>query len=349
MQNPKKQSDTKQQKTRFTFIDLFAGIGGFRLAMESLGGKCVYSCEIDQHACSMYEANFGENPYGDIRQIHLEALPDFDILCAGFPCQPFSAAGKKEGFLDETRGTLFFDIARILKEKKPKVFLLENVKNLYYHDKGKTLKTILKTLNNLSYTVSYQILNARDFGLPQNRERIFLIGNREGKVFDFSKLHKTTCHSMEFFLDDFYFGEKENLPVFHYLSEGDYTILPQNLIKTNQNSGLRFCGYLNKNIRKRGIRPGTLHLSRVHKQPNRIYSIKGIHPTLSAGETSGRYFIYDGEKVRRLTLNECYRFFGFPESFIRTGSKTQQYKRIGNSVCVPVVREIGREVLEQFL
>ena len=164
------------------FIDLFAGIGGFRLAFESVGAKCVFSAEIDRHACETYRLNFGDYPLRDVSEIEAKELPDFDILCAGFPCQPFSIAGERKGFCD-TRGTLFFDIERIIKEKQPKAFILENVKGLTSHDKGQTLKVILETLEKkLNYKVFYQVLNSKDYGVPQNRERIYIIGFKDKRV-----------------------------------------------------------------------------------------------------------------------------------------------------------------------
>lgn len=164
----------KQEKLKF--IDLFAGIGGIRLAFEHAGGVCVFSSEWDKYACKTYRANFGEQPFGDITKISASDIPDFDILLAGFPCQPFSIAGKKAGFHHETQGTLFFDIERILKEKRPKAFLLENVKNLTAHDNGNTLKTIISHLETLGYHVYYKVLNALDYGVPQKRERIIICG-----------------------------------------------------------------------------------------------------------------------------------------------------------------------------
>ena len=175
---------------KIKFIDLFSGIGGFRLGLESIGAKCVFSAEVDEHAVNMYKANFGDNAYCDITKVNPKDIPDFDILCAGFPCQSFSVCGKQKGFYDNIRGTLFFDIYRILKEKKPKAFILENVKNLKTHDKGNTLFVMLKSLNEIGYAVSYKVLNAKDFGVPQNRERIIIIGNIEGKLFDFNRLNE---------------------------------------------------------------------------------------------------------------------------------------------------------------
>lgn len=325
----------------FKFIDLFAGIGGFRIALENVGGKCVFSSEIDPHACDMYEANFGENPYCDITTLNPDDIPDFDVLCGGFPCQAFSICGRQKGFIDETRGTLFFDITRILKKKKPKVFILENVKNLTTHDKGRTLSIMLDTLHELGYTVNYQVLNAKDFGLPQNRERIILVGNLAGVHFDFNKLKKKESKPMKYFLDEK--GE------FEYLNPGEYTILEDKYIKKQPNSGLIFVGYRNKPIRKSGVRPNTEHLSRVHRQINRIYSSEGMHPTIASQEVNGRFFIYDKESVRKLTIDECYRFFGFPNDFKKIGISSKLYERIGNSVCIPVIQAVAEEVKTQLL
>jgi len=171
----------------FRFIDLFAGIGGIRLAFEAVGGRCVFSSELDEDACKTYEANFNEYPAGDIRKVNANDIPDFDILLAGFPCQAFSIIGKKEGFSNETCGTLFFDIERILKEKRPKAFLLENVRNLIAHDNGKTFKIIKDHLEILGYHVYAKVLNALDFGVPQKRERIIIVGFSENIFFTFPK------------------------------------------------------------------------------------------------------------------------------------------------------------------
>lgn len=321
------------------FIDLFAGIGGFRLGFEREGFECVFSCEIDDHAASMYESNFGENPKCDITTLDPAIIPEFEILLAGFPCQSFSVCGFQKGFYD-TRGTLFFDICRILEEKKPKYFVLENVQNLATHDKGNTLTVMLHSLHELGYTVSYKVLNARDFGVPQNRTRIIIIGNNDGSTFDFNRLKETPVDSMIPFLDKT--GE------FEFLSADEYTLIPEEHIKT-QKSGLRFIGYRNKKIRTTGVREGTHHLSRVHKQPNRIYSAEGIHPTIASQETSGRYWIYVDKQVRKLTLDECYRFMGFPENFKKVGPLGQQYQRVGNSICIPMVQAVAKEIKNQFL
>lgn len=324
---------------KIKFIDLFAGIGGIRLGFEKNGFECVYSNEIDEHACEMYEANFGVNPKGDVTKIDPKTLPYFDILVGGFPCQSFSICGKQKGF-DDTRGTLFFDICRILEERHPKAFMLENVFNLVTHDRGNTFKKMLKCLYDLGYKVDYKVLNARNFGVPQNRDRIIIVGNNCGIKFDFSKLQMNTVSSMRSFLD-----ENGN---FEYLDKSEYTILEDKYIKRQEKSGLIFIGYRNKVMRVVGVRPGTEHLSRVHKMPNRIYSAEGTNPTIASQETSGRYWIYIDGKVRKLTISECYRFFGFPENFKRVGLISKQYERIGNSVCVNMIDAVAKEIKKQI-
>lgn len=318
----------------YKFIDLFCGIGGFRIALENLGCECVFSSEIDDCAKEMYYQNFGDFPYGDITKINKENIPDFDILCAGFPCQPFSVAGKRKGF-EDTRGTLFFEIADILRVKQPKMFILENVKGLVTHNKGNTMKTILNGLEYLGYKVSYGIFNASDFGVPQSRERLIIVGHKY-KTIDLSKVEKHRINSMEQFLLNEYCIDD-------ILNMNDYTLIPKEKVR-KQKSGLVFCGYLNKNKRIKGVLPNTEHLSRVHRQCNRIYSSDGLCPTITSGETTGRYYIYDEKNkiVRKLSLKEIYRFMGFPIDFKLIGKKTQLYKKIGNSVCVGMIEKIAK-------
>lgn len=325
------------RKPRFSFIDLFAGIGGFRIPLQEEGGKCIFSSEFNTAAQQVYNANYGEYPYGDITKIPVEAIPEHDVLTAGFPCQPFSISGKMKGF-EDTRGTLIYNVFKIIEKRQPRVVFLENVKHLVYHDHGRTLATILAGLNHLGYKTSHAVLNASNFGVPQNRERLIIIGHKK-KEFDFSKLQATPAPPLKTILEN---GTETS---FEYLDE-PYTLIES---PTRQLSGLIFAGYRNKNIRKAGVRPGTEHLSRVHKQPNRIYSIEGIHPALPSQETSGRFWIYDGNRVRKLTIKECYRLMGFPENFIRASSITEQYKQIGNSVCIPMIREIIRQIKMQLL
>ncbi|MFK5969007.1 MAG: DNA (cytosine-5-)-methyltransferase [Candidatus Marithrix sp.] len=216
------------------FIDLFAGIGGFRIALEKEGFKCVFSSEFNQHCQKVYENNFKDKPDGDITEINPLYIPKFEVLVGGFPCQPFSISGHKKGF-DDTRGTLFFDIIRIIDEKQPKLVILENVKHLIYHDQGRTLKIILTTLEKLNYYVSYQLLNANDFGLPQNRERIFIVATKI-KYFKFETLRKIPRPKLEDFLD-----KQGN---FELLAKDEYTLIKNPKL---QASGLIFVGYRNKN------------------------------------------------------------------------------------------------------
>lgn len=328
---------------RFLFIDLFAGIGGFRMALQNEGGVCVFSSEFDDNAQMTYYQNYGEIPFGDITLDRVKSyIPSrFDILCGGFPCQPFSICGRKKGF-DDTRGTLFFDVCQILDRHKPKVCFLENVQHLTKHDHGNTFMVIVESLINLGYNVSNRILNSKDFGLPQFRERIFIVGSRNG-LFSFNSIKKSPIVSMENFLDKD--GE------FEYLKKEEYTILPANLVKVQMKSGLKFIGYRNKGQWKKGVRPNTEYLSRVHRQPNRIYSVEGTHPTLPSQETSGRFWIYIPweDSVRKLTINECYRFMGYPTNFVKHDSLGTQYKQLGNSVAIPVISVIIKAILKQEL
>lgn len=324
---------------KFTFIDLFAGVGGIRLGMQEAGGKCIYSSEWNSQAQKTYFTNYGEMPFGDItKESTKNYIPDhFDVLCAGFPCQPFSISGKQRGF-EDTRGTLFFDICSIVSSKKPRVIFLENVKHLVHHDEGNTLKIILTKLKELGYNVSWRVLNGSDYGVPQNRERIIIVGCLDGK-FDFEKVKRKPRTHLVDFLDKN--GD------FEYLTPDEYTLLDNP--KEQPASGLIFAGYRNKSIRKAGVRPGTEHLSRVHKQPNRIYSVYGIHPTLPSQESSGRFFILtEDNRVRKLTVNECWRIMGFPESYKKVSPLGDQYKQLGNSVCIPMIEAVADEINNQF-
>ncbi len=323
---------------QYKFIDLFAGIGGFRKGFEDAGFKCIFTSEMNTPCQQVYEENFGDKPFGDITKIDPESIPDFDILLGGFPCQPFSISGRKMGF-EDTRGTLFFDICQIIDKKQPSVVVLENVKHLIHHDKKRTFATILKSLMNLGYNVTHKILNAKDFGLPQNRERVFIIATKK-HYFDFAKLKRKKKVILRDFLD------KEG--VFEFIDKSEYTLIDT---PKNQESGLIFVGYRNKNIWKKGVRENTEHLSRVHRQPNRIYSIDGTHPTIPSQETAGRFFIYIPEldAVRKLTINECYKIMGFQSDFIKHPNVGEQYKQIGNSVAIPVIRAIAESIKEQKL
>jgi DNA (cytosine-5)-methyltransferase 1 len=319
----------------FTFIDLFAGIGGFRIPMQEIKGKCVFTSEFNFHAQRTYEMNFGEIPFGDITKLDLNIVPKHDVLTAGFPCQPFSISGKMKGF-EDTRGTLIYNVFQIIEMRKPKVVFLENVKHLVHHDNGNTLRTIVKDLELLGYKVSWKVLNASDFGVAQNRERLVIIGHQE-ELFDFTKLKTKPKPILKDILD-------KDAP-FEFLNE-PFTLIDEPKV---QDSGLIFIGYRNKTIRKAGVRPGTEHLSRVHKQPNRIYSTDGLHPALPSQESSGRFWIYDEGRVRKLTINECYKIMGFPEKFIKINNTAELYRQIGNSVCVPMIKEISKQIKAQLL
>jgi len=322
-------------------IDLFCGIGGFRVGFHFNGFETVFSSDFNKYVQETYEDNYGVKPYGDITQIDPKDIPDFEVLCGGFPCQPFSISGKKLGF-DDTRGTLFFDICRIIDVKKPKVVVLENVKHLINHDKKRTFKVIIDSLKDLGYNVGFKLLNTKNFGLPQNRERIFIIGCQNG-YFDFEKMVESNSKPLKYFLDKD--GD------FEYLDIDEYTLLDEGMYKRQIESGLIFRGYRNKNGFKKGVRPNSLHLNRSHRQPNRIYSIEGYHPTLPSQETSGRFFIYDTriDRVRKLTIRECYRIMGYPEDFKLNSRIGERYKQIGNSVGVNVIKEISKQILEQGL
>ena len=269
-------------KDSYKFIDLFCGIGGFRLGFEKNDFKCVLSSDNNKNCQKVYNNNFKEDVIGDIKKIDISKIPQFDVLTAGFPCQPFSISGHKRGF-EDTRGTLFFDICKIIEKKKPKVVVLENVKHFINHDKKRTLKKVIQSLEHLGYNVVFKLLNAIDFGLPQNRERIFIIGSKKG-VFDFNLLKKNKSRKLEYFLEN-----KDN---YEYLKKSEYTMIDKKFVK-EQDSGLIFVGYRNKNGFSKGIRKGTKHLNRVHRQPNRIYSTKGYHPTIPSQESAGRFFIYE--------------------------------------------------------
>lgn len=336
----------ENEEKKLRFVDLFAGIGGFHYALHTQGAECVFSAEWDNKCRETYEQNFKKiSPHlflkgrfvTDVTQIVPSTIPDHEILCAGFPCQPFSISGKQKGF-EDTRGTLFFNILEIIQMKQPQVVFLENVKHLVHHDKGNTLRVILNHLSELDYYVEWKVLNAKDFGLAQNRERIIIIASKN-KKFNFSKLNYKRKAIIKDILD-----KKGN---FEYLEDEHYTLLPKDLIK-EQKSGLIFCGYRNKSIRTAGVRPNTEHLSRVHKQPNRIYHVNGTHPTLPSQETSGRFFIFDGYRVRKLTINECYKLQGFPEIFIKNKNISACYNQIGNSVAIPMIEAIYIQIKEQL-
>lgn len=319
----------KKYTHKFTFIDLFAGIGGMRLAFEEAGGECVYSNEWNKFSQQTYMANFGDMPDGDITQVNADDILDHDILVAGFPCQPFSIAGvskknslgRATGFADKTQGTLFFDVCRILEAKRPKAFMLENVKNLCSHDKGKTFKVITESLNELGYEVFYKVIDGQLF-VPQHRERIIIVGfdrERYGSYFDFEFdiIPKEPKPVMADILE-------KNVDDKYTLSDKLWTYL-QNYAAKHRAAGNGF-GY--------GIAP-----------------LEGVSRTLSARyykDGSEVLIEQDGKNPRKLTPRECARLQGFPDSFVIPVSDTQAYRQFGNSVVVPLMAAIAKLVVKKL-
>lgn len=324
------------------FIDLFAGIGGFHQAISRVlpEAQCVLASDIDAKARETYKANYGIDPVGDIREIPLDStLPSFSFLCAGFPCQAFSAAGKKRAF-EDPRGTLFFDILKIIDHAHPNTLLFENVANLVNINEGKVFETIVAELTNRGYHTAHCVLSPHQFGIPQSRDRVYIVASRD-KTFDFTSIaSRRATPSISTILET-------DIPESSYLENAKYVILSDSLMKRQPRTGMKFCGYIRGELRKAGVRENTEHLSRVHKQTARIHSVEGTHPTLSASETSGRYHVYDGKGVRKLTLTECYRLMDYPDTFIKHPTKGTAYHQIGNSVCVKVIEEIIREMVCQ--
>lgn len=314
---------------KFKFVDLFAGIGGIRLAFQNNGGKSVFTSEWDSFAKKTYEVNFGEVPFGDITQISEKEIPDHDILLGGFPCQPFSLAGvskkkslgRQHGFLDKTQGTLFFDIARIIEHKKPKVFMLENVKNLISHDKKKTFKVITETLSELGYSIHYKVLDAKYY-VPQHRERIIIVGFkksvfRDNETFKFPEPPETELSVREILLNRV---------------DSKYTLSD------------KLWNYLQEYKKK--------HQAKGNGFGFGLTNLNGVSRTLSA-----RYY-KDGAEIlipqrgknpRRLTPRECARIQGFPDDFIIPVSDNQAYKQFGNSVAVPLIQAVAESVVKELL
>lgn len=297
---------------QLTFIDLFAGIGGIRIGFEEVFGRCLFSSEFDKHAQTTYKENFGHAPQGDITLIDEKSIPNFDILLAGFPCQPFSNAGLKLGF-EDTRGTLFFHIAKILHYHSPEVVFLENVKGLKSHNKGQTYKIIEKTLEDMGYNVYSKVLNAKDFGVPQNRERIYIIGFKQNVNFSFPK----PCYK-ETRLGDILESEVDE----------KYTI-----------SDRLWAGHLRRKQE---------HLDKGNGFGYSLFN----HDSKYTSTISARYY-KDGSEIlieqsgknpRKLTPREAARLQGFPEWFKIPVSDTQGYRQFGNSVCVPVITAIAEQI-----
>ncbi len=314
---------------KFTFIDLFAGIGGIRLAYQNLGGKCVFTSEWDTYSKKTYEANFGEVPFGDITKISEKEIPDHDILLGGFPCQPFSIAGvskknalgRAHGFLDETQGTLFFDVARIIKHKKPKAFMLENVKNLISHDKGNTFKVITETLKELGYSIHFKVLDGKHY-VPQHRERIIIVGFRQA-----------------------IFKGKETFE-FPKMGEAKYVI--KEILERKADSKYTLSAHLWNYLQEYAAK----HKAKGNGFGFGLTNLNGISRTMSA-----RYYKdgaeilipQNGKAPRRLTPRECARLQGFPDTFVIPVSDTQAYKQFGNSVVTPLIQAVGKNILKEIV
>jgi DNA (cytosine-5)-methyltransferase 1 len=324
------------ENPKFKFIDLFAGIGGFRLAMQNLGGVCVFTSEWDKDAKKTYKANFGERPFGDITKEETKGfIPDnLDLLCAGFPCQAFSIAGKRGGF-EDTRGTLFFDVAEIIKRKKPKAIFLENVKGLRNHNGGKTLATILNVLrNDLGYFIPEpQIINAKDFGVPQNRERIYIIGFRNDLGIENFEYPKPTNVKVEF--SDI--KEKEVPPTKYFLST-QYVQTLVNHKARHEGKGNGF-GYVI--IPDDGI-SNAIVVGGMGRERNLVldHRITDFAPTTHIKGTVNR------EGIRKMTPREWARLQGFPDEFLIPVADTSAYKQFGNSVAVPAIQATAKKILK---
>ncbi len=307
---------------KFKFIDLFAGIGGFRIAMQELGGCCVFSSEWDPYAKKTYEANFAEVPFGDIRNIFEADIPDHDVLCAGFPCQPFSLAGvsarnslgNAHGFACETQGTLFFDIARIIKAKQPRIVFLENVKNLVSHDGGQTLSIIKRTIEEAGYSFNYRVIDSSSL-VPQRRLRCYIVCTRNSK-------------------EDFIFPVVEGPPLpLKMILEPDVDV-------SFTISSRLWAGHQKRTIRNLARGTGfTTFCADVEKPSKTIVA--------RYGKDGKECLIPQGRKnPRMLTPRECARLQGFPENFVIPHTRTTSYRQFGNSVAIPVIREISKKIVQ---
>lgn len=304
------------KRNEFTFIDLFAGIGGFRMALQNCGGECVFSSEWDESAKQTYFANYGEVPFGDITKINVSDIPDFDILAGGFPCQPFSSIGKREGFKHKTQGTLFFYIAEIIKEKKPKAFILENVTGLLTHDEGRTYNTIMEVLEKeLEYKVFPKVLNSADFGVPQERKRLYFIGFRKD----------INCENYE--LPE---GNSKRVGIGQFVEKDAHgPVISEHLQKS----------YI---FKKDDGHPEIIDSTSdfpVKTLCASYHKIQRITGTFVRGGDTG---------LRLLTENECKAIMGYPKDFIIPVSRTQMYHQFGNSVAVPVVEKLAKSIVKNL-
>ena len=321
---------------KFKFIDLFAGVGGIRMAFEKAGCQCVFTSEWDAHSQKTYAANFGDLPHGDITKIDAQDIPEFDILTAGFPCQPFSSMGLREGFKHKTQGTLFYDVTRILEHHRPKAFLLENVAGLVTHDQGKTLKTIFEVLKELRYDVWFKILDSADFNVPQHRDRIYIVGMRID-----SERHAVTPLEPE-------------LPLFNQNNKTSHRFIfpagSPKKIGVGKFIKLDVDGYeISKRLQKSYIykhddgRPQIV-------DPKSNFPVKTFVASYHKIQRLTGTFVRDGKTgLRLLSESECKSLMGFPKKFTFPVSRTQMYRQIGNSVAVPVVAAIAKQLTTAIL
>ncbi|MEP4258036.1 MAG: DNA (cytosine-5-)-methyltransferase [Rhizobiaceae bacterium] len=324
----------------FTFIDLFAGIGGLRQAMESIGGHCVFTSEWDKFSKQTYEANYRDNRpiVGDIREVAAEEIPTHNVLCAGFPCQPFSLAGvskknslgREHGFRDEAQGTLFFDVVRVLEHHRPEAFMLENVKNLTSHDKGKTFEVIMGALQELGYTVKAQVIDAQHF-VPQHRQRIVIVGFKEDTGFTFEGLQLKPKGSIKL-------GAILHPQNGTEAAETPYTEGPDAKVNPKYTLTDKLWEYLQNYAAKHkaagnGFGFGLVGPDNVSRTLSARYHKDGSEILIDQGE---------GSNPRRLTPRECARLMGYSDDFIIPVSDTQAYRQFGNSVAVPVFKEVAR-------
>jgi len=313
------------------FIDLFCGLGGFRVALEHWGCECVFSSDIDKYTRETYKMNFGEYPAGDITQINEKDIPDHDILCAGFPCQPFSIGGKRLGF-EDTRGTLFFDVLRILKEKRPRAFFLENVAGLCNHDGGNTIETIINSLKEIDYVPIFKVINAKDVGYPQNRVRWYCVG------FDKKKFPHIT--------EEFQFAFPVNKPLKYTLDsliEGsvssEYTVT--NTCKDN------ILTHVKEFENSARFDSNHILIANEVRKSRCNFRCDGISPCLTAKMgTGGNNVPVLVKDMRKITERECLRIMGYPDTYRIKENFHQSYKQIGNSVIVPIVKDISEEIVK---
>lgn len=323
---------------RLKMIDLFSGIGGIRIAFENHGVECVCSSEIDKYACKTYYNNFHDMPKGDVSKIGKGDIPEFDILAGGFPCQPFSLGGLRKGF-EDARGTLFFEVARLLDECKPKAFFLENVQGLVNHDQGKTIATIENILKSLGYTFQWRVMNAKDYGIPQNRSRWYCIGFRNDLKITFeNQLDIDSQESVD--------------SVFHFPPKTDLKIFVDSLLDTNVDKSYKVSSIAMNNIYRYLDAYIANHQT---KHPLLAYEVRasrcsfrndGISPCLTAKMgTGGNNVPILVSEERKLTERECLRIMGFPEWFNIEKNSSHSYKQLGNSVVVPVISMLAKEMV----